>query len=162
MSKIHDFLPICGGSFFLSVQRDLIHPYRQSSNCPNVKKCHLIHLPSHLPLNLLVLPAELCPSWKRKDLAILLYVAVHERGVSAGGGLGTAPFNVFEPKKMHLLCTRKLGGTIDVIGGQAGTIRRVEGRRRDKHASEENPIQVNVLSCLKEFSDFYRIFCEPR
>nr|XP_056715714.1 pre-mRNA 3'-end-processing factor FIP1-like [Euleptes europaea] len=37
---------------------------------------------------------------------------------------------------------RKLGGTIDVIGGQAGTIRRVEGRRRDKHASEENPIQV--------------------
>uniref|UniRef100_K7FUC8 Pre-mRNA polyadenylation factor Fip1 domain-containing protein n=1 Tax=Pelodiscus sinensis TaxID=13735 RepID=K7FUC8_PELSI len=38
---------------------------------------------------------------------------------------------------------RKLGGTIDVIGGQAGTIRRVEGRRRDKHASEENPIQVN-------------------
>ncbi|XP_029463548.1 pre-mRNA 3'-end-processing factor FIP1-like isoform X2 [Rhinatrema bivittatum] len=37
---------------------------------------------------------------------------------------------------------RKLGGTIDVIGGQSGTIRRVEGRRRDKHASEENPIQV--------------------
>ncbi|XP_053130284.1 pre-mRNA 3'-end-processing factor FIP1-like isoform X2 [Hemicordylus capensis] len=37
---------------------------------------------------------------------------------------------------------RKLGGTIDVIGGQAGTIRRVEGRRRDKHATEENPIQV--------------------
>ncbi|KAL8181181.1 UNVERIFIED_CONTAM: hypothetical protein K2H54_049176 [Gekko kuhli] len=37
---------------------------------------------------------------------------------------------------------RKLGGTIDVIGGQAGTIRRVEGRRRDKHASEENPIQA--------------------
>nr|XP_033801500.1 pre-mRNA 3'-end-processing factor FIP1-like isoform X2 [Geotrypetes seraphini] len=37
---------------------------------------------------------------------------------------------------------RKLGGAIDVIGGLAGTIRRVEGRRRDKHASEENPIQV--------------------
>lgn len=49
---------------------------------------------------------------------------------------------------MHLLCTRKLGGTIDVIGGQAGTIRRVEGRRRDKHASEENPIQVKVLALL--------------
>lgn len=63
----------------------------------------------------------------------------------------TALANVFEPKKMHLLCTRKLGGTIDVIGGQAGTIRRVEGRRRDKHASEENPIQVNVLCHLDKF-----------
>lgn len=52
---------------------------------------------------------------------------------------------------MYLLCTRKLGGTIDVIGGQAGTIRRVEGRRRDKHASEENPIQVNALGCLDSF-----------
>lgn len=49
-----------------------------------------------------------------------------------------------DPEKVLLfsLCTRKLGGTIDVIGGQAGTIRRVEGRRRDKHATEENPIQV--------------------
>ncbi|XP_066570727.1 pre-mRNA 3'-end-processing factor FIP1 [Amia ocellicauda] len=37
---------------------------------------------------------------------------------------------------------RKLGGTIDVIGGQTGAIRRVEGRRREKHPSEENPIQV--------------------
>nr|XP_015207209.1 PREDICTED: pre-mRNA 3'-end-processing factor FIP1-like isoform X1 [Lepisosteus oculatus] len=37
---------------------------------------------------------------------------------------------------------RKLGGTIDVIGGQTGAIRRVEGRRREKHASDENPIQV--------------------
>ncbi|XP_028671677.1 pre-mRNA 3'-end-processing factor FIP1-like isoform X1 [Erpetoichthys calabaricus] len=37
---------------------------------------------------------------------------------------------------------RKLGGTIDVIGGQTGAIRRVEGRRREKHGSEENPIQV--------------------
>lgn len=63
----------------------------------------------------------------------------------------TAPSNVFEPKKMPLLYTRKLGGTIDVIGGQAGTIRRVEGRRRDKHASEENPIQVNVLCPLDKF-----------
>ena len=62
-----------------------------------------------------------------------------------------APSNVFEPKKMHVLCTRKLGGTIDVIGGQAGTIRRVEGRRRDKHASEENPIQVNVVCRLDKF-----------
>lgn len=48
---------------------------------------------------------------------------------------------------MPVLCPRKLGGTIDVIGGQAGTIRRVEGRRRDKHASEENPIQVKPLGC---------------
>jgi len=59
----------------------------------------------------------------------------------------TAP-HVCEPNEIRLLCTRKLGGTIDVIGGQAGTIRRVEGRRRDKHASEENPIQVNVLRRL--------------
>ncbi|XP_023656406.1 pre-mRNA 3'-end-processing factor FIP1-like isoform X1 [Paramormyrops kingsleyae] len=35
---------------------------------------------------------------------------------------------------------RKLGGTIDVIGGQTGAIRRVEGRRREIH--EHNPIQV--------------------
>ncbi|KAI1902768.1 hypothetical protein AGOR_G00019400 [Albula goreensis] len=35
---------------------------------------------------------------------------------------------------------RKLGGTIDVIGGQTGAIRRVEGRRREMH--EQNPIQV--------------------
>ncbi|KAG9338944.1 hypothetical protein JZ751_024334 [Albula glossodonta] len=33
-----------------------------------------------------------------------------------------------------------LGGTIDVIGGQTGAIRRVEGRRREMH--EQNPIQV--------------------
>lgn len=62
---------------------------------------------------------------------------------------------------MHLLCTRKLGGTIDVIGGQAGTIRRVEGRRRDKHASEENPIQVNVLSCLNKFLIFTALLVNP-
>lgn len=55
---------------------------------------------------------------------------------------------------MPVLCTRKLGGTIDVIGGQAGTIRRVEGRRRDKHASEENPIQVKLLCCLDELLIF--------
>ncbi|KAJ8266056.1 hypothetical protein GJAV_G00125400 [Gymnothorax javanicus] len=35
---------------------------------------------------------------------------------------------------------RKLGGTIDVIGGQTGAIRRVEGRRREM--LEQNPIQV--------------------
>ncbi|XP_035627681.1 pre-mRNA 3'-end-processing factor FIP1-like isoform X1 [Oncorhynchus keta] len=35
---------------------------------------------------------------------------------------------------------RKLGGTIDVIGGQTGAIRRVEGRRREMQ--EQNPIQV--------------------
>ncbi|XP_049321377.1 pre-mRNA 3'-end-processing factor FIP1 isoform X2 [Astyanax mexicanus] len=35
---------------------------------------------------------------------------------------------------------RKMGGTIDVIGGQMGTIRRVEGRRRE--IPEQNPIQV--------------------
>lgn len=73
----------------------------------------------------------------------------------------TAPFNAFEPEKMYLLCTRKLGGTIDVIGGQAGTIRRVEGRRRDKHASEENPIQVNVLSCLENFLIFTAFSVNP-
>lgn len=54
---------------------------------------------------------------------------------------------------MYLFCTRKLGGTIDVIGGQAGTIRRVEGRRRDKHASEENPIQVNGLDLSSQTFD---------
>ncbi|KAI4897537.1 hypothetical protein NFI96_010536, partial [Prochilodus magdalenae] len=36
---------------------------------------------------------------------------------------------------------RKMGGTIDVIGGQTGTIRRVEGRRRE--IPEQNPIQVS-------------------
>ncbi|XP_036436534.1 pre-mRNA 3'-end-processing factor FIP1-like isoform X1 [Colossoma macropomum] len=35
---------------------------------------------------------------------------------------------------------RKMGGTIDVIGGQTGAIRRVEGRRRE--IPEQNPIQV--------------------
>ncbi|XP_076867608.1 uncharacterized protein LOC143518746 isoform X2 [Brachyhypopomus gauderio] len=35
---------------------------------------------------------------------------------------------------------RKMAGTIDVIGGQTGTIRRVEGRRREMQ--EQNPIQV--------------------
>lgn len=53
---------------------------------------------------------------------------------------------------MPVLCTRKLGGTIDVIGGQAGTIRRVEGRRRDKHASEENPIQVKPPGQIADFT----------
>lgn len=37
---------------------------------------------------------------------------------------------------------RKLAGTIDVIGGQSGNIRRLEGRRRDNHPSGENAIQV--------------------
>ncbi|XP_077778776.1 uncharacterized protein LOC114589107 isoform X5 [Podarcis muralis] len=32
--------------------------------------------------------------------------------------------------------------TIDVIGGEPGTIKRVEGRRRDKHGPEESSIQV--------------------
>ncbi|XP_026881389.2 pre-mRNA 3'-end-processing factor FIP1-like [Electrophorus electricus] len=35
---------------------------------------------------------------------------------------------------------RKMAGTIDVIGGQTGPIRRVEGRRREMQ--EQNPIQV--------------------
>lgn len=39
---------------------------------------------------------------------------------------------------------RKLGGTIDVIGGQTGAIRRVEGRRREMQ--EQNPIQVNLFT----------------
>ncbi|XP_007891897.1 pre-mRNA 3'-end-processing factor FIP1 [Callorhinchus milii] len=37
---------------------------------------------------------------------------------------------------------RKLAGTIDVIGGHTGPIRRVEGRRRDKHGGDESAIQV--------------------
>ncbi|XP_069468653.1 pre-mRNA 3'-end-processing factor FIP1-like [Ambystoma mexicanum] len=37
---------------------------------------------------------------------------------------------------------RKLAGTIDVIGGHSGSIRRVEGRRREMLPSEENTIQV--------------------
>ncbi|XP_043076093.1 pre-mRNA 3'-end-processing factor FIP1 [Puntigrus tetrazona] len=36
--------------------------------------------------------------------------------------------------------SRKLSGSINVIGGQAGTISRVEGRRR--HSADENNIQV--------------------
>lgn len=76
------------------------------------------------------------PWWGRK----------HERNLLTAGKI--APCGASEPEKMPVLCTRKLGGTIDVIGGQAGTIRRVEGRRRDKHASEENPIQVKLLCCL--------------
>lgn len=35
---------------------------------------------------------------------------------------------------------RKSSGSINVIGGQAGTIRRLEGRRR--HSADENNIQV--------------------
>ncbi|XP_051878056.1 pre-mRNA 3'-end-processing factor FIP1-like isoform X3 [Pristis pectinata] len=38
--------------------------------------------------------------------------------------------------------SRKLAGTIDVIGGYTGSIRRVEGRRRDKHGGDESTIQV--------------------
>ncbi|XP_067903452.1 pre-mRNA 3'-end-processing factor FIP1-like isoform X4 [Heterodontus francisci] len=38
--------------------------------------------------------------------------------------------------------SRKLAGTIDVIGGYTGSIRRVEGRRRDKHGGDESAIQV--------------------
>uniref|UniRef100_UPI00398E650E pre-mRNA 3'-end-processing factor FIP1-like isoform X3 n=1 Tax=Pristiophorus japonicus TaxID=55135 RepID=UPI00398E650E len=37
---------------------------------------------------------------------------------------------------------RKPAGTIDVIGGYMGSIRRVEGRRRDKHGGDESAIQV--------------------
>ncbi|KAL8181206.1 UNVERIFIED_CONTAM: hypothetical protein K2H54_049607 [Gekko kuhli] len=66
---------------------------------------------------------------------------------------------------------RKLGGTIDVIGGQAGTIRRVEGRRRDKHASEENPIQADsgvggwdlFINGLAKGDDLFKSeFCRTR
>uniref|UniRef100_UPI00398E4082 pre-mRNA 3'-end-processing factor FIP1-like isoform X2 n=1 Tax=Pristiophorus japonicus TaxID=55135 RepID=UPI00398E4082 len=38
--------------------------------------------------------------------------------------------------------SRKPAGTIDVIGGYMGSIRRVEGRRRDKHGGDESAIQV--------------------
>ncbi|XP_067853244.1 pre-mRNA 3'-end-processing factor FIP1-like [Heptranchias perlo] len=38
--------------------------------------------------------------------------------------------------------SRKLAGTIDVIGGYTGSIRRVEGRRREKHGGDESAIQV--------------------
>nr|XP_028571012.1 pre-mRNA 3'-end-processing factor FIP1-like isoform X3 [Podarcis muralis] len=41
-----------------------------------------------------------------------------------------------------LRVARKLSVTIDVIGGEPGTIKRVEGRRRDKHGPEESSIQV--------------------
>ncbi|XP_060688089.1 pre-mRNA 3'-end-processing factor FIP1-like isoform X3 [Hemiscyllium ocellatum] len=37
---------------------------------------------------------------------------------------------------------RKLAGAIDVISGYTGSIRRVEGRRRDKHGGDESAIQV--------------------
>lgn len=45
------------------------------------------------------------------------------------------------PPPNSIYC-RKLAGTIDVIGGFTGSIRRVEGRRRDRHGGDETAIQV--------------------
>ncbi|MGH0127133.1 UNVERIFIED_CONTAM: hypothetical protein FKN15_030482 [Acipenser sinensis] len=49
----------------------------------------------------------------------------------------TSPTNVFKP---GIPPSRKVPGTINVIGGQTATISRVEGRRR--HNNESNNIQV--------------------
>ncbi|XP_043913672.1 pre-mRNA 3'-end-processing factor FIP1-like [Protopterus annectens] len=45
-------------------------------------------------------------------------------------------------EKLELHRILKLGGTIDVISGYPGNIRRLEGRRREIRPAEENPIQV--------------------